>query len=370
MKILIIHSYFHPLFDNKVEGGIETHTANLYDCLTKAGHSVTVACTKDSETTRNHILIDNISKDRSTGKRYSHLQGYDSLLKSIRDSDWELIINNNPSATVLSAVSEAAAIANKKVTHFLHGVPGGPGTPNFIAAINKENVIPVAVSEYIKRVFTNLGVKRNIEVLKSTFHEPTVDFIPVPVKNQLVFFGRLVSVRNLMDVVNLVVNHLPDHTLKIIGSGVNHPVEIEYLNKVKELAGDNSRIEWLGRLSQHEAHSIIAESEAMFNMCPVEAFGLAAFEAQTLGVPVIYEKKGDHQLPGPSEFVIDGVTGVAVDTYRADLNTRMKKMAEAVKAASTLDRKSIYDHFKNKYGINKYVLDLDRLVSKSVEATF
>lgn len=350
MKVLILHSYFHSLHDDKVEGGIECHTENLAKSLKNLGHDVTIACTKDSTYTKfPTILIDNVCKDKSVTPRYSHLQGYDEVLGSLEDFD--LIISNNPSMTVLSHVANTS---KAPVVHFLHGQIGGAGVPNSVKVLNNERVHLVAVSESIKGFYQRLGVTNEIEVLRSTWFESDL-FEPTP-GDYFVFFGRLVQVRNLATAV--LAAKLGNFRLKIIGIGVNHPKEEQYLNFCKSMASDSLKIEWLGRLGQEEAHQVVSKSKGMLNLCHTEAFGLAAYEAQVMGVPLIYETKGKF-LPGVSEFATEE-TSLSYDSYRMSVDKQAEVVSQLMSQVDKLNRSEIKQKFAN--GLSKFESTLKEIL--------
>ncbi|MDA3840654.1 MAG: glycosyltransferase [Patescibacteria group bacterium] len=88
--------------------------------------------------------------------------------------------------------------------------------------------------------------------------------------------------------------------LKIFGSGVDE-------KRLREIAGDASNIEFLGRISDEEKAKLYSECRAFINPQD-EDFGITAVEAMATGRPVIAYRKG-----GATETVIEGETGEFFD---------------------------------------------------------
>jgi len=88
--------------------------------------------------------------------------------------------------------------------------------------------------------------------------------------------------------------------LKIFGSGVDE-------KRLKEIAGDASNIEFLGRVSDEEMAQLYSECRAFINPQD-EDFGITAIEAMASGRPVIAFRRG-----GATETVLEGVTGEFFD---------------------------------------------------------
>jgi len=109
-----------------------------------------------------------------------------------------------------------------------------------------------------------------------------------------------------LDVVIEAFNSLGgDYRLKIFGDGVD-------MKRLKKLAGDNSRIEFLGRVSDEEKARLYQEAEAFINP-QEEDFGITAVESMASGRPVIAYRKG-----GATETVIEGKTGTFFDIQTAE----------------------------------------------------
>ena len=84
--------------------------------------------------------------------------------------------------------------------------------------------------------------------------------------------------------------------LKIFGNGVDLP-------RLKNMAGNNSNIEFLGRVDDKEKARLYSKCQAFINP-QEEDFGITVIEAMASGRPVIAYRKG-----GAAETVVENVTG-------------------------------------------------------------
>lgn len=93
--------------------------------------------------------------------------------------------------------------------------------------------------------------------------------------------------------------------LKIFGDGVD-------MKRLKELAGDASNIEFLGRVSDEDRSKLFSECKAYLNP-QKEDFGITIVEAMASGRPVIALCRG-----GATETVVEGKTGIFFDEENAE----------------------------------------------------
>ena len=91
-----------------------------------------------------------------------------------------------------------------------------------------------------------------------------------------------------------------EYKLKIFGDGVD-------LERLRELAGNASNIEFLGRVTEEEKARLFSEAQAFINP-QEEDFGITVVEAMASGRPVIAYRKG-----GATETVVAGKTGIFFD---------------------------------------------------------
>jgi len=89
----------------------------------------------------------------------------------------------------------------------------------------------------------------------------------------------------------------PDFHLKIFGDGLDLP-------RLRQLAGEASNIEFLGRVSEEQKANLYSHALAFINP-QEEDFGITAVEAMAAGRPVLAYSRG-----GATETVIEGKTGL------------------------------------------------------------
>ena len=106
--------------------------------------------------------------------------------------------------------------------------------------------------------------------------------------------GRLAPYKRV-DIVIKAFNKL-DKKLKIFGDGVD-------IDRLKDLAGNNKNIEFIGRVSDEEMAKLYRKCIAFLNP-QEEDFGITTVEAMASGRPVIAYKRG-----GATETVVEDVTG-------------------------------------------------------------
>ncbi|MFA6194284.1 MAG: glycosyltransferase [Patescibacteria group bacterium] len=118
-----------------------------------------------------------------------------------------------------------------------------------------------------------------------------------------------------------------DYKLKIFGDGVD-------MKRLKNIAGDNHNIEFLGRVTEEEKARLYQGAEAFINP-QEEDFGITAVESMASGRPVIAYRKG-----GATETIIAGKTGTFFDIQTAE---ELEKVIRNFKSG-TYDSKEIRAH--------------------------
>lgn len=109
------------------------------------------------------------------------------------------------------------------------------------------------------------------------------------VKNQIVFFGRLVSEKGIFEIPHIAY-HLKklgaEFKIKIIGRFTfEHDNSI--FNKLVGKLGVDDSIEYLGFLTEDEMVATIGSSKIFVNPSHSDAYSIAMLEALSMGVPVV-----------------------------------------------------------------------------------
>lgn len=128
---------------------------------------------------------------------------------------------------------------------------------------------------------------------------PPVDLDKFEISNQIgdyfLIGGRLAPYKRV-DMVIEAFKKL-DLKLKVFGSGVD-------LERLKKIAGKNTKIEFLGRITEEEKADLYKNAQAFINP-QEEDFGITVIESLSSGRPVIAYAKG-----GATETIIEGKTGI------------------------------------------------------------
>jgi len=116
---------------------------------------------------------------------------------------------------------------------------------------------------------------------------------------------RLVPYKRVDIVVEAFKKLGADYKLKVFGDGLD-------LEHLKEIAGEATNIEFLGRVSDDEKAVLYSRAQAFINP-QEEDFGITPVESMASGRPVIAYRKG-----GVTETVIEEKTGLFFDQQSAD----------------------------------------------------
>lgn len=146
----------------------------------------------------------------------------------------------------------------------------------------------VAKSRFSQKKHRQFGMKKEMEVLP--YFLPSLDLADAPEPAQhdrpyFLFVGRLEKIKGLQDVFPAFAEDRGADLL-IAGDG-------DYADELKRLAGDNPRIQFLGRKPLDELTAYYRGAEALIvpSVC-YETFGIILIESFRLGTPVIARKLG------------------------------------------------------------------------------
>lgn len=150
--------------------------------------------------------------------------------------------------------------------------------------------------------------KRDSEIIYPNI-EDSVFYISEKQEDYFLTGCRLVPYKRndiLIDVFKkLNKNSDKKYKLKIFGDGID-------MERLKNLAGDDENIEFLGRVSYEERNMLYSKCQAFINP-QREDFGITMVEAMASGRPVIALRQG-----GATETVIEGETGLFFNEENSD----------------------------------------------------
>lgn len=160
--------------------------------------------------------------------------------------------------------------------------------------------------------------------------------------------GRLAPYKRV-DLVIKAFKQMSDKKLVIFGSGVD-------MERLKEIAGDASNIEFLGRISEEEKAERFSKCQAFINP-QKEDFGITVVEAMAAGRPVIAYARA-----GALETVIEGKTGLFFkEQTEDDLVAAIKKFD-----ANNFDPQVIRAHAE-KFSVERFKREIREFIAKNVE---
>jgi glycosyltransferase involved in cell wall biosynthesis len=116
----------------------------------------------------------------------------------------------------------------------------------------------------------------------------------------LLYVGRVSrdkSLDSLLETYRKVVHERPHTRLLIVGDG-------PYLQTLVQKAKDLPSVVFMGRVEQEQLPDLYRQADLFLFPSVTDTFGRAVLEAQACGLPAIVSDMG-----GPSEIIVDGVTG-------------------------------------------------------------
>jgi glycosyltransferase involved in cell wall biosynthesis len=134
-------------------------------------------------------------------------------------------------------------------------------------------------------------------------------------KGYFLTVGRLIRVKGIHHLIKAFVRLETEMKLVIVGDG-----DIEYLNELKELAGDNNNVIFLGFKAGEDLKQLFAGAFSLVQPSESEGLPLTVLEAMSYGVaPLVSD------IPGNMEAIFNsGFTFKSGDVY--DLERVLKEM--------------------------------------------
>ncbi len=143
----------------------------------------------------------------------------------------------------------------------------------------------------------------------------------------------------LLKAVPLVLPHVPDFRLRIVGDGPERAT----LERLIDELSLREHVELLGE--RHDVPDLLAKSGFFVSSSRSEGLSLTLLEAMAVGLPVVTTSVG-----GNPEIVVEGHTGRLVPDHNpaalADAIVEMCKEREAWVAMGLLGRKRVEQHFE------------------------
>lgn len=366
MKILIVSDFWQPLNMDYYRGGAESYTMSTWKALMNHGYDAWLLTTKDVEFSHPKLMTWNdLSKESFTRrypeKRYIPGAEFDSVIPSIKSHNFDVILTSCASVRLVRKIVQCGI----PVLHVSHTIIVYRNDPDRFKAFNEiKQSYPlraITVSNYTKNNINNVVPGYIDDVVYPTYTEykfcPPITFD----SKQLVYTGRVTKTKH----VDVLLDNFKDSEFRVlvIGDYQNHSSEYKwYLEVFKPTIEKSPNIIHIPNIPHERLFPIINNSAGLIVPCHDESFSLSAFEAQKLGVPVMHIKSKVGSL---EEYVIDGKTGILIDSYRKRKPALREEILHKARDLSTLDRNFIYDHFQDNYSEKKFI---DNLLVQLTEA--
>lgn len=300
-------------------GGAELYAHTVCAGLADRGHAVTLYCAEHADGPR-----DEQRDGYRIRRRGSRLTVYRSALGQLhrdarRDGSYHAVVdtqNGIPFFTPLQTRTPSVVLV-----HHVHReqwpVVFGPVQSRigwFIESmiaprINRSRQY-VAVSEMTKSELITLGVDADrIRVIHNGTLPALLSGSPRALEPTLVVLGRLVPHKRIEHAIDVVANlgsRYPSLRLRILGEGWWRDQLVNYAQR----RGVHDRVDLLGFVDEETKSLELDRAWLMLAPSIKEGWGLSVVEAASHAVPTI----AYHGAGGLSESIIDGVTGVLVDS--------------------------------------------------------
>ena len=207
------------------------------------------------------------------------------------------------------------------LVHHVHTDQWETRFPKRVAAVGRlieTHVMPrvyrrclfVAVSQSTSLALQSIGVRpKQIRVIESGAPTPRGAEQPKAASPTFLCLSRLVPhkrVEVVLEAWRLVVDQLPGR-LVVAGDGPQ-------LDSIRRMARNIPRVDVLGRVTEEEKYRLLREAWVLVSASHHEGWGMTILEAASVGTPSLAVA-----VPGVTDAVIDGVTGVLVPDQEADL---------------------------------------------------
>ena len=367
MKILITASGF-PLFQGKkFLGGIESNVYHIWQGLLSNGFDCWLTGANDSTLEHEKFKRWNIESSiaRNIAEKRVRFILSPSYKQWLREMQFDVIIINSIRARLIKQFIISSP--HSRFVQVVHALPLFRNDAARYSSLRKiksnSNLRAITVSEtafnFIERKYP--GYLDGY--LGNTFYEPSKEYKVTDKFNRdtFLFTGRIMREKNLDFLLDAFIDY--NKTLLLIGRKfTNEPSEVEFIKRLETTLNNCSNIIEYKSQDKLILDKITTRSCAMLMPWIHETFCNSAFEAQKLGVPVIYQYKASPTSKGFThpigEYVIEGVTGYGLNTYRMSKKRRVSAFRELLEKAGDLDRNKIFEHFKEKYSTRKYLKEL------------
>ncbi len=337
MRLLIVNWQDR---ENPQGGGAETHLHEIFGRLAGRGHTVHLLCSGFDGATPT-ARLDGIDVFRVGGRYSFQFAAHRFYKKNLAANRYDMVIEDmNKIPLFVPRWKTTRPVA---VVHHLFGATAFREAMAPVAALVwlterpigwvYRNTLFQAVSDSTAQDLVTRGIPRqNIRVIYNgvdtkVLTPNSVERSPTPLFSYL---GRIKRYKRIDLVIRAFEKiDAPDARLEIAGAGDFR----ESLEKLVATLGLNSRVTFLGRISEEEKLALLRRSWATVLASPKEGWGIGNLETAACGTPVIAVDSA-----GVRESVVDGETGYLVPSSATAIAERMNDLIGDPSLVETLGR--------------------------------
>jgi glycosyltransferase involved in cell wall biosynthesis len=158
----------------------------------------------------------------------------------------------------------------------------------------------------------------------------------------LAYLGRMSPAKNPLGAIRIAkACKLP---IVLAGQPQNAAEDLYFTQEIKPLL-DGETVRWIGAVNHPQKNELLRKAMALiFPIQWDEPFGLVMIEAMACGTPVVAHRRGS-----VAEVVDDGITG-----YHSGA---IEGMEDLVPHALALDRQTVREHARSRFGFQRMVDD-------------
>jgi glycosyltransferase involved in cell wall biosynthesis len=370
MKILVFSPYYPPHI-----GGLESHADEFNKYLSQKGIDIAVFTPRlpkeaqEKETKYNGVKIIRfpafeIVPNYPLPKFW--LIKFWELFFSLFKEKFDIVISRTRFFNTSLLAFFYAKIKNVEWIHIEHGSDFVQSGGKFLTSTAKlydytfgrlilwsaDKVIAnsLASSEFCRKLVKDLDCKviyRGVEMKKIENARPALEIkAQYPDETLIVFIGRLINGKGVLDLIRAVKDIKDDYRLFIIGDG---PQKTELENLTAELEIEN-KVKFFGQMKFEEAIGILKISDILVNPSYTEGLPTSVVEAALCEKAIVATNVG-----GTREIIIDNQSGFLIAVK--DIPALKNKLEILIKDESIRKDfgKNAYAEVLNKFNWNKSV---------------
>jgi glycosyltransferase involved in cell wall biosynthesis len=194
----------------------------------------------------------------------------------------------NPKVPLILTLQEGDPIAHIEKTM-------RPLWPLFVRAFTSADVVQ-AISSFLGKWARTRGFSGPLEIIPNGVAVSKFEGNKIPHEGvMLITTSRLVT-KNAVDDIIRALPHIPDASLQVLGTG---PEEAN-LKKLAARLGVESRVDFLGYISQEKIPEYLHKADVFIRPSRSEGMGNSFIEAMAAGLPVVATQEG-----GIADFLFD-----------------------------------------------------------------